>query len=171
MPQVVWEIEDPSEFRPDFKLGKEKGEFRVFDNVRSLDLRPAFPSLVVRDGKLAKEYIYMVGREGRGAGRITIGPSNYHPVSLIVQKDDERYSVVERTYREMHTKQTVAFVRGMVSPTWLLIRAEVKSSPDYSLSKLVAGLGWCHTLTAEVVRRLIAHLSFHSFVRGRNGVT
>ena len=39
MPQVVWEIEDPSEFRPDFKLGKEKGEFRVFDNVRSLDLR------------------------------------------------------------------------------------------------------------------------------------
>ena len=113
----------------------------------------------------------MVGREGRGAGRITIGPSNYHPVSLIVQKDDERYSVVERTYREMHTKQTVAFVRGMVSPTRLLIGAEVKSSPDYSLSKLVGGLGWCHTLTAEVVRRLIAHLSFHSFVRGRNGVT
>ena len=63
MPQVVWEIEDPSEFRPDFKLGKEKGEFRVFDNVRSLDLRPAFPSLVVRDEKLAKEYI-CYGREG-----------------------------------------------------------------------------------------------------------
>ena len=107
----------------------------------------------------------MVGREGRGAGRITIGPSNYHPVSLIVQKDDERYSVVERTYREMHTKQTVAFVRGMVSPTQLLIRAEVKSSPDPSLG----WVGVTHLLSR--LRRLIAHLSVHSFVRGRNGVT
>lgn len=76
MPQVVWEVEDPSEFRPDFKLGKEKGEFRVFDNVRSLDLRPAFPSLVVRDERTGKR-VHLNGREGWGAGRITIGPSNY----------------------------------------------------------------------------------------------
>ena len=63
MPQVVWEVEDPSEFRPDFKLGKEKGEFRVFDNVRSLDLHPAFPSLVVRDEKTGKR-VHLNSREG-----------------------------------------------------------------------------------------------------------
>lgn len=65
MPQVVWEIEDPSEFRPDFKLGKEKSEFRVFDNVsqRSPDLRPAFLSLVISDEKLAISS-RVHGREG-----------------------------------------------------------------------------------------------------------
>ena len=63
----------------------------------------------------------MVGRESRGAGRVTIRPSNHVSLCflILVQKDDERYSIVEKTYREMHTKQTVAFVRGMVSQAQL----------------------------------------------------
>lgn len=34
---VTWEVEDPSEFRPEKlgDMGKEKGEFRLFYNVSS----------------------------------------------------------------------------------------------------------------------------------------
>ena len=83
-----------------------------------------------------------------------------------MQKDDERYSVVERTYREMHTKQTVAFVRGMVSQAQLLIKLRLRA--HILFQRLL--VGWVG-VTQLRLRRLISHLSFHSFVRGRNGVT
>ena len=36
--QVVWEVEDPSEFRPDLPkdIGKDKSEFRIYDEVSNL---------------------------------------------------------------------------------------------------------------------------------------
>ena len=33
-----------------------------------------------------------------------------------MQKDDERYAMVEKTYRDMHTKQTMASVKERVGP-------------------------------------------------------
>lgn len=91
----------------------------------------------------------MVGREGRGAGRVTIRPSNHVSLCflILVQKDDERYSIVEKTYREMHTKQTVAFVRGMVSQAQLAHQTRL-----LSLQGLL--LGWVGVVS---VIRLVAH--------------
>lgn len=36
-------------------------------------------------------------------------------LSVCVQEDNERFSIVAHTYSEMHKKQTVEFVRHMVS--------------------------------------------------------
>ena len=70
---------------------------------------------------------------------------------VLVQKDDERYSIVEKTYREMHTKQTVGFVRGMVSQAQLAHQIQgllvggccvsilIDGSPDLSFHSLSEG--------------------------------
>ena len=100
--------------------------------------------LVISDEKLAiSSRVYSYGREG-GQGRWKRDHKAINHMSscflVLVQKDDERYSIVEKTYREMHTKQTVGFVRGMVSQAQLAHQIQGLLVGGCCVSILIDGL-------------------------------
>ena len=77
---------------------------------------------------------------------------------VLVQKDDERYSIVEKTYREMHTKQTVGFVRGMVS------QAQLAHQTRLAVFKDCWWVGGCRV---SILIDGSPDLSFHSLSEGK----
>lgn len=84
-PSVRWEVEDPSEFRPELlsDMGKDETKFRVFNVSAYPDIR----------------------------GRCDI----YHLVcGLFLQETDPRFEIVKKTYTAMHKYQTVDSVRARV---------------------------------------------------------
>ena len=129
-PKVVWKVEDPSEFRRQEELenlGKDAENFRVFTNVSSriATLLSDSPGCNSSSSSSSREsQCIQFSRHPLQKGISIPTPcmsiktdQRYHECMCFVstlQESDPRYPIVKKTYTEMHSKQTVEFVRGKV---------------------------------------------------------